>query len=199
MRQAFKCINNEVADNAHNEFNRKADEFHDKTKELAKEFGAEPYCRQYSHGHRWMAGITVPEGQVIESKVWRKADDYYIHGRDFYMPNRRSKAGRELGNRMKSMTTEGYELPGMPTSVIIEERHILTSPGTNRVNGQWYASFGHKLPERTIEGILASGIWESMRPSELMAIYEEEEARIEREAKESEVRDAQGNVARIEG
>lgn len=198
MKHAFKSTSNDEVTAAHDKYVQDGVAFHDATEEFAKGVGGKPYCRQYSRGDRFMVGVIVPEGDVIESNLWRKSNDYFINDHDFYVPNRRSNAGRELYSQMRSLTTDPYRIPGLPYDVLIIERNLTTSPGSNLVDGQWYASYGHELPEGVVEQI-TSGNWEEIRPSELMAIYEDEEERIEREAKESEVRDAQGNVARIEG
>ena len=178
MKLAFKCIDNDLLNQWFDDRKQEIALFYESADKLARAHGLESYIRQYQGGMKYMAGFSAPEGtSTIDPKLFRKSHDYYINDRDFYLPNRRTNNGKELQALMNVARIGGQELPGLVYDAFVESRSLITSPGSNKIGAQWYASYGHVISDLDLSRI-DSAVWEKIRPSELMRIYEDEEERI---------------------
>lgn len=200
MSKAFRCIDNDAVNKAMNEQSIRIQKFDTEAKKIADEFGGEPHCSYWRNGRRSMNGVKIKKGADAPGKNLR-LDNGYSHlydEEDVYVPNARTKAGKELRERIHANRVDSFSIPGLPMLVFLPEKSLMLSPGSYLIDDNWYADYSFDLPEREAQEVDHT-IWEDMRASDLLRLREDEQARKEQEAKDSEVRDAQGNVARIKG
>lgn len=198
MEQSFRCINNDAMNKALEMHYALVADFDKESAKIAAEFGGEVQGNYWRNGRRAMVGIKIKKGDADPGKSWRMDNGYghLYNEEDVYVPNARTNAGKELRKRLEALTVDSFVIPGLPMNVFLSDMSLMLTPGTYQIGDNWYASYSHAIPD-SIKHV-DRDIWEDMRNSDLMRLREDEAIRKEQEAKDSEVRDAQGNVARIE-